>query len=54
MQGYGSPGSLQQFISIDSAVRNYFSVPARRCSAQKIWYHRLEAFDAWIAAVRAA
>lgn len=47
MQGYRSPGSLQRFISIHSAIRNCFSVPARRRSALTIRYHRLEAFDAW-------
>ena len=47
MQGYRSPGSLQRFVSIHSAIRNCFSVPARRRSALTIRYHRLEAFDAW-------
>ena len=51
MQGYRSSGSLQRFVSIHSAIRNCFSVPARRRSALTIWYHRLEAFDAWNAAV---
>lgn len=47
MQGYRSPGSLQRFISIHSAIRNCFSVPARRRSALTIRYHRLETFDVW-------
>ena len=47
MQGYRSPGSLQRFVSIHSAIRNCFSVPARRRTALTIRYHRLEAFDAW-------
>ena len=47
MQGYRSPGNLQRFVSIHSAIRNCFSVPARRRSALTIRYHRLEAFDAW-------
>ena len=47
MQGYRSPESLQRFVSIHSAIRNCFSVPARRRSALTIRYHRLEAFDAW-------
>lgn len=54
MQGHRSPRSLQRFISIHSAIRNCFSVPARRRSALTIRYHRLEAFDAWNAAVCAA
>ena len=51
MQGYRSPGSLQRFLSIHSAIRNCFSVPASRRSALTIRYHRLEAFDAWNDAV---
>ena len=47
MQGYRSPGNLRQVISIHSAIRNCFSVPARRHSALTIRYHRLETFDAW-------
>jgi putative transposase len=54
MQGYRSPGGLQRFVSIHSAIRNCFSVSARRRSALTIRYHRLEAFDAWSAAVCAA
>jgi putative transposase len=54
MQGYRSPGNLQRFVSIHSAIRNCFSVPARRRSALTIRYHRLEAFDSWnISAVAA-
>ena len=52
MQGYRSPGSLQRFISIHSAIRNCFSVPARRRSALTIRYHRLEAFDVWNVATK--
>ena len=47
MQGFRSPGGLQRFVSAFSAIRNWFSVPARRRSAQTIRYHRLEAFDTW-------
>ncbi|WP_370296443.1 hypothetical protein [Poseidonocella sp. HB161398] len=47
MQGYRSPGALQRFVSIHSAIRNSFSVPARRRNALAIRYHRMEAFDAW-------
>lgn len=31
---------------MDSAIRNFFSVPFRRRAAQTIPYHRLEAFEA--------
>ncbi len=54
MQGYRSPGGLQRFVSIHSAFRNCFSVPAGRRSALTIRYYRLEAFDAWSAAACAA
>jgi len=47
MQGFRSPGGLQRFVSMQSATRNCFSVPARRRSALTIRYHRLEAFEAW-------
>ena len=52
MQGFRSPGSLQRFVSVHSAIRNCFSIPARRRSALTIRYHRLEAFDAWSAATK--
>ncbi|MEP5383240.1 MAG: IS6 family transposase [Shimia thalassica] len=54
MQGYRSPGSLQRFVSIYSAIRNCFFVPSRRRSALSVRYHRLEAFDAWNAVTQAA
>ena len=47
MQGYRSPGALQRFVSVHSATRNNFSVPARRRNALSIRYHRMEAIDAW-------
>lgn len=47
MQSFRSPGGLQRFVSMQSATRNRFSVPARRRSALTIRYHRLEAFEAW-------
>lgn len=47
MQGHRSPGALQRFASIHSAIRNCFSVPSRRRAAQTIRYQRLEAFGAW-------
>ena len=47
MQGHRSPDGLQRFVSIHSAVRNYFSVPTRRRAALTIRYHRMEALCAW-------
>ena len=47
MQSYRSPGSLQRFVSIHSAIRNFFSVSTRHRSAMTIRYHRLQAPDAW-------
>ena len=47
MQGHRSPGGLQRFVSIHSAVRNCFSVPARRRAALTIRYHRMEALRTW-------
>lgn len=46
MQGYCSPGHLQRFVSIHSAIRDCFFVPSCRRSALTIRYHRLETFDA--------
>ena len=54
MQGFRSPGGVQRFVTMQSATRNRFSVPARRRSALTIRYHRLEAFDAWKFAANAA
>ena len=54
MQGYRSPGALQRFVAMQSAVRNCFSVPSRRRSALTIRYHHLEAFDAWHSAANVA
>jgi putative transposase len=54
MQGFRSPGGLQRFVSMQSATRNSFSVPASRRSALTIRYHRLETFDAWKSAAHAA
>ena len=47
MQAHRSPGGLQRFVSIHSAVRNCFSVPARRRAALTIRYHRMKALCAW-------
>jgi len=47
MQGFRSPGSLQRFISIFSAIRNLF-VPSRsQRSAADIRGHRLQAMAKW-------
>ncbi|WP_438826376.1 DDE-type integrase/transposase/recombinase, partial [Ruegeria atlantica] len=54
MQGHRSPGGLQRFVTTRSAIRNCFSVPARRRSALTIRYHRPEAFYAWNVATQAA
>ena len=54
MQGFRSPGGLQRFVSMQSATRNRFSVPARRRSALTVRYHRLEAFEAWKSAANVA
>ena len=54
MQGHRSPGGPQRFVATHSAIRNCFSVPARRRSALTIRYHRLEVIDAWNAATQAA
>ena len=54
MQGFRSLGGLQRFVSIHSATRNCFSVPARRRSALTIRYHRLEALEAWKSAANVA
>ena len=48
MREHRSPGGLQRFVSMHSAVRNRFVPPARRRrSAQTTRYHRLEAFGVW-------
>jgi putative transposase len=50
MQGFRSPGSLQRFVSIFSAIRNLF-VPSRsERSALAIHIHRLQAMAEWKAA----
>ena len=54
MQGFRSPGGLQRFVSVYSATRNCFSVPARRRSALTIRYHRLQALKAWKSAANVA
>ncbi|WP_108258448.1 hypothetical protein [Mangrovicoccus ximenensis] len=51
MQGYRSPGALQRFASVRSAIRDSFSDPARRPTALAFRCHRMEAIDAWRSAV---
>ncbi len=43
MQGFRSPGGLQRFISILSALRNLFVPPSSKYSALTIHIHRLKA-----------
>jgi putative transposase len=47
MQGFRSPGSLQRFISIFSALRNLFVPPLSKRSAFQIHLHRLNAIAEW-------
>jgi putative transposase len=54
MQGFRSPGELQRFVSMQSATRNSFSVPARRRYAITIRYHRLATLEAWTNAANVA
>ena len=53
MQGFRSPGGLQRFVSVFSAVRNLF-VPARaQRSAFQNRIHRIHAIGEWKAAAEA-
>jgi putative transposase len=47
MQGFRSPGGLQRFTSVFSAVRNLFVPPRSRRSALATHLHRLTAMVAW-------
>jgi putative transposase len=47
MQGFRSPGGLQRFVSIFSAVRNLFVPPRSRRSALATHLHRLNAMAEW-------
>jgi putative transposase len=47
MQGFRSPGGLQRFISIFSALRNLFVPPHQKRSAIAIHIHRLNATAEW-------
>jgi putative transposase len=50
MQSFQSPGGLQRFTAIFSAVRNVFVPPRSRRSALAIHLHRLNAMAEWKAA----
>jgi putative transposase len=47
MQGFRSPGGLQRFVDVFSAVRNHFVSPRSRRSALSIHLHRLGAMAEW-------
>jgi putative transposase len=47
MQGFRSPGGLQRFVTIFSAVRNLFVPPRSRHSALATHLHRLTAMAEW-------
>ncbi|KSV87274.1 IS6 family transposase [Sinorhizobium sp. GL28] len=47
MQGFRSPGSLQRFISIFSALRNLFVAPRQKRSALATHIHRIRAMAHW-------
>ncbi|NLS06961.1 IS6 family transposase [Rhizobium sp. P32RR-XVIII] len=54
MQGFRSPGSLQRFISIFSALRNLFVTPSHKRSALATHLHRIRAIAHWKAVTGAA
>lgn len=47
LQGFRSPGGLQRFVDVFSAVRNHFVSPRSRRSALSIHLHRLRAMAEW-------
>jgi len=47
MQGFRSPGRLQRFVSIFSALRNLFVPPRSKRSALATHIHRLQAMAEW-------
>ncbi|UZF94879.1 IS6 family transposase [Bosea sp. NBC_00550] len=47
MQGFRSPGGLQRFVAIFSAVRNLFAPPRCSRSALATHLHRLDAMAHW-------
>jgi putative transposase len=54
MQGFRSPGGLQRFVSMFSAIRNLFIPPHSRRSALVIRLHRLNAMAEWKSAASIA
>jgi putative transposase len=54
MQGFRSPGGLQRFTSVFSAVRNLFVPPCSRRSALATYLHRLAAMAEWKSAASVA
>jgi putative transposase len=54
MQGFRSPGGLQRFTSVFSAVRNLFVPPRSRRSALATHLHRLDAMAEWKVAANVA
>jgi putative transposase len=50
MQGFRSPGGLQRFTTVFSAVRNLFVLPRSRRSALGIHLHPINAMAEWRAA----
>jgi putative transposase len=54
MQEFRSPGGLQRFVSVFSAVRNLFVPPRSRRSAAATHLHRLNAMAEWRAAANIA
>jgi putative transposase len=54
MQGFRSPGGLQRFATIFSAVRNLFVPPRSRRSALATHLHRVNAMTEWQAAANVA
>jgi putative transposase len=47
MQGFRSPGGLQRFVVVFSAVRNHFVPPRPRRFALATHIHRLNAMAQW-------
>ncbi|EAV41001.1 transposase [Stappia aggregata IAM 12614] len=53
MQGFRSPGGLQRFVSIFSALRNHFVPPRSHRWAQHIRNHRLLTMAEWYVVTKA-
>ncbi|MDF2810940.1 MAG: transposase [Microvirga sp.] len=47
MQTFRSPGGMQAFVSIFSALRNLFVPPHSKRSAIQVHVHRLQAMAEW-------